>query len=334
MKHKKIVVGFTYDLAKDYILGPQDPKDKFSEFDNDRIVKSMVHAVEKAGYATKLIGNFASLLQHASEIKKSVDIVFNTAEGLEGRNREAQVPLLLEHYHVPYVGSDALTMALTLDKVITKKILIADHIPTANFISTETRLSSFQILHLHFPLIVKPRWEGSSKGMTGKSKVKNLDQLNEQISYIVKYYCQPALVEEFIAGRECTVALIGNDKNLIAYPPLEITIRGNEVGDKIFVGRYVYSNDVHYECPAKLPRATLNMLTDIAKRTYDAVVCKDLGRVDFRVDANGNPFVLEINPIPALSKQDTFGTIAKSQSISYDELIVKVLEVALKRFGL
>jgi len=332
--HKKIVVGLTYDLASDYQLSDSDPKDRFSEFDNRTIVHGMQKAMEKFGYTVVDIGNFASLLKQADHIKSNVDIVFNTSEGLEGRNREAQVPMLLEYLGIPFVGSDALTMSLTLDKVMTKQILRINDIPTPKFVTTTKQLTESDLSKLHFPLIVKPEWEGSSKGMTAKSKVKNLTELNKQIDFIVKNYHQPALIEEFISGRECTVALIGNGADLVVYPPLEIRIRGKEVANKIFVGRYVYSNDVHYECPAKLPDQTLRTIKDAARKTYEAVNCKDFGRVDFRVDENGHPYVLEINPIPALSRQDTFGTIALSQSISYDEMIVKVLIAGLNRYNL
>lgn len=334
MKRNKLVVGLTYDLASDYALRADDPKDKYSEFDTAHIVHGVQRALEKEGYTLILIGGFSALLSRGEELKKTVDIVFNTAEGLAGRNREAQVPLLLEYLGIPYVGSDALTMSLTLDKVMTKKILIADNIPTPAFVTTAAPLESLASSSLSFPLIVKPQWEGSSKGMTAKSKVKNLSELNTQITHIAKNYHQPALIESFVEGRECTVALIGNGKNFVVFPPLEIRIRGRQAGDKIFVNRYVYTNDVHYECPAKLSPSVLKRMQEAARRTYDAVGCKDFGRVDFRVDQNGTPYVLEINPIPALSKQDTFGSIAKSQSISYDAMIVNVLRAALARYGL
>ncbi len=331
-KNNSIIVGLTYDIASDYALTSGDPPDKYSEFDNITIVRGIKKSLETGGYTIYDIGNFSKLLRNIETVKNTVDIVFNTAEGLSGRNREAQIPLILEYYGIPYLGSDALTMSLTLDKVITKKILIADGIPTPKYFVTSTPLKSDTIPGFQFPLIVKPQWEGSSKGMTAKSKVANLGQLNEQITLVTSQYHQPALVEEFIVGRECTVAVIGNGDSARAFPVVEILIRKKSVNDKIFVGRYVYSNDVQYRCPADLPPKLAQTVTQYALKTYRAVGCKDFGRIDFRIDNNNTPYVLEINPLPALSKQDAFGTIAQSLSITYTDIIQQILHTALVRY--
>ncbi|HUD19123.1 MAG TPA: ATP-grasp domain-containing protein [Patescibacteria group bacterium] len=331
-KSSSITVGLTYDIASDYTLTAGDPPDKYSEFDNVTIVRGIKKSLERCGYTVYDIGNFSNLLKHVDAVKQHVNIIFNTAEGLQGRNREAQIPLVLEYFGIPYVGSDALTMSLTLDKVITKEILAAHGIPTPKFFVATKPMKRDDMPDLPFPLIVKPQWEGSSKGMTAKSKVKNFNELNDQINHITSLYDQPALVEEFIEGRECTVAVIGNGDTIQAYPIVEILIRNKPVNDKIYVGRYVYSSDVHYCCPADLRPALADLIRDFAIKTYTAVGSRDFGRIDFRVDKNNKPYVLEINPLPALSKQDAFGTIAKTLSMSYTDIIERILKEALVRY--
>jgi len=334
MKMKGLRVGLTYDLAKDYELGSNDPKDKYLEFDNRRIIGGVAGAIKNMGHAVVDIGNFGQLLEKQKTVKNSVDIVFNLAEGLEGRNRESQVPIMLEYLGVPYVGSDALTMGLTLDKVVAKKMFTVAGVPTPRYITTLQSLGEEDCAALGgWPLIVKTRWEGSSKGITAKSKVKNLAQLNDQIKHIVTTYRQPALVEEFVSGREFTVGIIGSGDQAYALPAVEIRIRGEDVGDRIYVGRYVYTNDAEYICP--VPEEDLGKeIEDLAMTAYRAVDCQDFGRVDVRMDAAGHRYVLEVNPLPALSRQDVFGVIAETLGLSYQQMVQKVLAAGIERLRL
>lgn len=328
---KQLVIGLAYDLSSDYKLKAGDPEDRYSEFDTKDIIQDIKRAIERSGFSFCDLGNFSRILSSLDKIKREVDIVFNLTEGLAGRNREAQVPLILEYAGIPFVGADALSMSLTLDKVMTKKVLIAEGIPTPEFFVTDKIIHASDVPSA-FPMIVKPRWEGSSKGITQKSKVNNSTQLNKQIRTLVNQYHQPVLVESFIAGREITVGLIGNDEAINVLPPLEIKIRGTSVGNRLFVGRYVYSSDVkyvsHFPISKKLMQATLLF----AKQAYLALECRDFGRVDFRIDKNGNPYVLEINPLPALSREDAFGALAKTIGISYDAIIGKIIKAAILRY--
>lgn len=327
---KKLIIGFAYDLSSDYKLKAGEPRDKYSEFDTKDIIRDIKRAIECNGFGFYDLGNFSHILSSLDKIKCGVDIVFNLAEGLNGRNREAQAPLILEYAGIPFVGSDALSMSLMLDKAITKKVLIAENIPTPKFFVTD-RIIRASDMPFAFPMIVKPRWEGSSKGITNKSKVNNFTQLNKQIRAIVNQYHQPVLVESFIAGREMTVGLIGNGETVSVLPPLEIKIRGASVGNRLFIGRYVYSDDVKYISHSLISKKLTQNILLLAKRTYLALECRDFGRVDFRVDKKDNPYVLEINPLPALSREDAFGALAKTIGISYDAIIGKIIDAAILR---
>ncbi|MBM3245113.1 MAG: ATP-grasp domain-containing protein [Candidatus Omnitrophica bacterium] len=324
-------VGLTYDLKSDYKLKKGDPPDANAEFDHPSTIGVIASAIESQGYKVKRIGNCSSLLEKIDSL--NVDIVFNISEGRIGRNRESQVPMLLEMAGIPFVGADALTLALTLDKVMAKKVFIAENIPTPKFFEIK-HIESLDTDHLKFPLIVKPRFEGSSKGLSENSRVENMDGLRTQAEYVINTYKQPALVEEFISGQEFTVAVVGNDPPEVL-PAVQIKIDGKlKLNNKFYTFSRITSDRLEYICPARIPADLKNKLSEYAMRTYNAVECRDFGRVDFRVDANGNVYVLEINPLPSLSTEDVFPLVAKEVGLSYNQIIGKILKVAFERHNL
>ena len=327
------VVGLTYDVREEYVFKDGDPVDAHAEFDHEITIATIAQAIGKQGHRVVRIGNASSLLKHISAL--DVDIVFNISEGMSGRNRESQVPIILEMHNIPYVGSDGLTLALTLDKVMAKKILIAENIPTPRF--AEVHDAAFldgKVDHLAYPLIVKARHEGSSKGITEASRVENKNDLKRQIEFITTSYKQPALIEEFIRGSEFTVGIIGNENPLVM-PAVQIEIDGElNLGDKFYTFARISSPRLQYICPARVPESFEKKLRELALKTYHAVECKDFGRVDFRVDGQGNPYVLEINPLPSLSVEDIFMIVTGVLKMTYDELIGKILQAGLARYGL
>lgn len=325
-------VGLTYDLKTDYEFKEGDPPDANAEFDHPDTIDIIANAIKSIGFKVKKIGNAACLLEQINNLE--ADIVFNISEGTSGRNRESQVPILLEMAKIPFVGADALTLALTLDKIMAKKIFIAEGIPTPKFFEVKVSESLIDSDHLKFPLIVKPRFEGSSKGLNENSRVENKEELKKQAEYITTAYKQPALVEEFISGQEFTVVIVGNDSPEVM-PIVQIKIDGRlKLNDKFYTFARITSNRLEYICPARINQDLSKKIYDLALRTYNAVECRDFGRVDFRVDNEGNPFVLEINPLPSLSLEDVFPVVAKQTDISYEQLIGKVLKSALKRYNL
>jgi D-alanine-D-alanine ligase len=324
-------VGLTYDLKTDYEFKAGDPPDANAEFDHPSTIDVIAQAIEKCGFKVKKIGNVNHLLEKIDKL--GVDIVFNISEGIFGRNRESQVPVLLEMADIPFVGADALTLGLTLDKVIAKKIFIAEGIPTPKFFEVKTVDSLVNTDHLKFPLIVKPRFEGSSKGLTDNSRVENKDELKKQAEYVINVYKQPALIEEFISGQEFTVAIVGNDSPEVM-PIVQIKIDGRlKLNDKFYTFARITSDRLEYICPARINKDLKKKISDLALKSYNAVECRDFGRVDFRVDKEGKPYVLEINPLPSLSTEDVFMVVAKEVSISYEEMIGKILNSAFKRYN-
>lgn len=325
-------VGLTYDLKTDYAFKEGDPPDANAEFDAPSTIDVITKAIESCGFKIKKIGNVSSLLEKIDHL--GVDIVFNISEGVSGRNRESQVPILLEMAGIPFVGADALTLSLTLDKIMAKKVFIAEKIPTPKFFEVKTSDELVNIDHCKFPLIVKPRFEGSSKGLSDNSRVENITELKKQVEYIVSVYRQPALIEEFISGQEFTVAVVGNDSPQVL-PVVQIKIDGRlRLNDKFYTFARIASDRLEYICPARINQDLKKKLSELALKTYKAVECRDFGRVDFRVDNTGAPYVLEINPLPSLSTEDVFMLVAKAIGISYEEMIGRILNSALIRYNL
>ena len=328
------IIGLTYDLKSDLKPKENDPLDFNAEFDTMATINLIKSAILAGGHEVELIGNFENLLKRLPDL--GVDIVFNICEGVGLRNREAQVPVVLERYGIPYVGSDGLTMSLSLDKVMTKKILEKESIPTPRYVTINKVIDTINLDHLRFPLITKLRWEGTSKGLTDKSVVHNVDELNEQVKYLFNTYKNCAvLIEELIIGSEFTVPLIGNEP-VEALAPAQVLIRNQyDVGEMIYTFQMATDPEViDYVCPAPISQQLDRKLRNIAIDTYKAVDCKDFGRVDIRVDREGNPYVLEINPLPSLAADDVFAISPKTEGLDYNSVINRIIHQALKRHQL
>ena len=326
-------VGMTFDLKSQNQLRPGDPPDLNAEFDADETVNAIENALRVSGHDVVRIGDVRNLLERVTAKRDGIDIVFNIAEGTEGRNRESQVPILLEMMRIPYVGADGLTLGLTLDKVLTKKVLIAEGIPTPRFVESVDPEKLWEV-DLHFPLIVKLRYEGSSKGLSERSLVNTPEELRRQVTWLAETYKGASIfVEEFIEGVEFTVAVIGNDPPE-ACPVVQIALDGKtDLGRKFYTFAYLRTG-ADYICPAPIDAALTKQLYELALRTFQAVDCRDFGRVDFRVDRQKRPYVLEINPLPSLSMEDVFNAVAKTAGKTYPQIINRILDAALIRQGL
>jgi D-alanine-D-alanine ligase len=272
------------------------------------------------------------------------DIVFNIAEGFNNLSRESQIPAMLDMLKIPYTGSDALTLGICLDKARTKEILSYYNIPNANFILVD-KIKPLSNHSIEFPSIVKPVSEGSSKGIFNSSLVRNYYELNAEIKRVIDVYDQPAIIEEFLPGKEFTVALIGNEDNTEILPIVEIMY--DNFPDDI---EHLYSYEAKwildtkdnvfdvFECPAAIDKNLGKQIKDIVLQTYNVLRCKDWSRIDIRLDKNGIPNVIEINPLPGImpdpNENSSFPKAARVAGINYNELIQRVLFEACKRYNL
>lgn len=328
-QNDRLRIGFTYNMKR---VDSKAGNDAEAEYDPPETIDAIRSAIESLGYDVVPLEATSELPQRLADAK--VDIVFNIAEGLSGRNREAQVPALCELIGIPYTGSDSATLALALDKALAKRILRQHGILTPEFqVFGSGREKLHPWLAQKFPLIVKPNAEGSSKGITGAGVVDDEAALRAAVTSIVATYRQPALVEEYISGREFTVGLLG-DKRPRILPPMEICFKDTSKTRPVydFEIKQEWEKHVYYECPAKLTPSELRLVERAARETFIALDCRDVARIDLRMNKEGQVYVLEVNPLPGLTPDySDLVLISKAAGINYRTLIAEILAGGLKR---
>ena len=271
------------------------------------------------------------------------DVVFNLAEGWKGPHREASIPALLESWSIPFTGSSSHTLRLCLDKAAAKRVLRRHGLPTPAHTVIH---NPGAVPHLHtFPLMVKPVFEGSSKGIYGESVVSTRHELLAQVQRIITTYDQPALVEAFLPGREFTVALLGNGSQVRALPLVEICFAALQAGAVpvySYEAKWLWDTPEHpleiFACPAEVKPELAQGVVDLCRRAFRVLGCRDWCRIDVRLDAAGQPHILEINPLPGIlpdpESHSCFPKAAAAAGMTYAELIQQVLRLACQRYGL
>lgn len=329
-------------------------EDQWDDLDSEKTVMALVEAIRAGGHECEFLEGDVSLLD--SVRKYQPDICFNICEGHFGDAREAQVPAILEMLRIPYTGSKVLTLALTLDKPMTKRVLTYHDLPTPPFQVFE-RVDEPLSSDMTFPMFVKPSREGTGMGVSVKSIVNNESELRDQVDYVLKRYKQTALVEKFIDGREVTVGIVGNLRGPVArrmpydedlpriqaglhfLPPMEVDLKPYLESDAVYSNRLkvALADQLNYLCPAPLDKDLIDDLNWYAAAVFRVVGALDVSRVDFRLDANDGwkPYILEINPLPGLSPGISDLVIeAEADGIGHTELVNNILNTALKRHGL
>jgi D-alanine-D-alanine ligase len=337
MSSFKMNVALTYNLKK---KDETKPVDYFSEFDSEETIDAIASALKLRGHSVDLVEvERRDLFSYFRNNR--VDMVFNIAEGKCGKFRESEIPAILDYLNVPYTGSNTFSLALALNKALTKKILKAENIPTPRFqvfVKGNEELDS----NLRFPLIVKPNREGSAKGISVSSVVNTKVGLYNKIKETVDIYKQEVLVEEFIAGKELTVGILENGKATIL-PILEIDFSNCQKSGEYFYSWRMKEYQGNSElglvptmhCPARLDEATEKLVKDIAFKVHQALGCFDISRTDIRLSKDNTPYVLEINPLPGLNPlESNFPIMAYAAGMKYEDLIEAILMNASERKGL
>jgi D-alanine-D-alanine ligase len=330
---KRLRVGITYNLKKDFLHREDQPIDSLEEFDSEETIDAIGRVLQSEGHEVVKLGGDTGLIDRLRI--SPVDIVFNIAEGIEGRNREAHIPALLEFLKIPYTGSDPLTLSLTLDKSMAKKVVRSEGIPTPGFMKAE-RMEDLQGLDLCYPLFVKLCYEGSSKGVRLDSKISDPATLRERAGWLLETYGPPILVEEFVSGPEFTVGILGNsDPTVLGV--MQIEIKGSHPDEAIYSleVKREWEEKVRYHCPPPIPLDLFKRIEEVALRAYRALDCRDVSRVDIRVGEDGVPYFLEVNPLPGLSP--VYGDLpimAGRMGWEYSRLIRTIFRHALKRYGM
>lgn len=271
------------------------------------------------------------------------DIVFNIAEGDSGPCREGYIPSILEHLQIPYTASDPLTLNICLDKARTKEILAYYGLPTTRFRVVHEKDFSFN--SLKYPLMVKPLYEGSSIGIRDNSLVRTGDEMRDRVSSLLDTYREPAIVEEFLPGREFTVAILGNGVDARVLPIVEIVFDSLPHGVNpiySYEAKWIWDRSSDplkiFECPARLEPELRSEIEDLCLSAYRIMRCRDWCRIDVRLDSTGRPHILELNPLPGIlprpEDNSCFPKAARAAGIEYNELINAVLDIACRRYGL
>jgi D-alanine-D-alanine ligase len=327
-----MIIGLCYDL-KSAVNGQYDVDDALEEYDSPETVEFIASALESRGHEVVRLGGGEQFLDNIR--REKVDIVFNIAEGRGSyRSREAQVPAVLEMLDIPYTGSDPQCLTVCLDKPVTKKLVAAEGVITPKWLVIDNgeNLKNIPWEGIDFPVIVKPAYEGSSKGIRLTSIAHDINEVVGEVETLLQNYRQPVMVEKFIEGDEVTVGIVGNS------PPEIVGMM--RVLPKSKVEHFVYSvevkrdylNQVEYECPVALPGDVIAGLETAGLKIFETLGCRDFSRIDFRVGRNGIPYFIEINPLPGLGSYSDLIIMALKMGWTHDGLINAVLDAALQRY--
>jgi len=317
-------IGLTFDLRSWYIDRGYS-LDETAEFDKQETVDALEEALKKMGYETEPVGNVFQLIEALSSGKRW-DLIFNITEGLYGDGRESVVPALLDQYRIPYVFSGPVIMGISLNKHIAKLVVSSAGVPVSPGCLMTSQNES-KSCNLNFPLFVKPVSEGTGKGITEKSLVTTHEELGSMVGWIVNEFKQPALVEEFLPGREFTVGIVGSGDEAMVIGGMEVICSDNlpySVEVKENYQNYCNYNpidpDIFEECK------------DVALRAWRALGAVDGGRIDLKADSKGNICFIEANPLAGLNPvHSDLPILSRMYGINYQELIELVMKSALKR---
>jgi len=334
------------EILKDFRIGFSfnsfngERKEDFAEYDEIPTINAIKTSLESFGF--DVIPIEADLDAFEKFRKERPDLVFNIAEGIGRGARESQIPMMLEMLGIPFTGSDSTTLAIALDKARTKEILSYYRIPTPRFrvfrdVKDTSKVSSISGLpRLKYPIFLKPLREGSSIGISVRSLVSNENELKKEVKEIIDRYKQPVLAEEYVDGREFTVALIGNKPEVLPLIELDFSLLPDNAPKFDCYEVKWYLDDDKIRCPANIDANLAKKINKIAVKTFKVLDCRDLCRIDIRLDDNGVPNVLDVNPLPGLTpdpkENSRFPKACYTAGMSYKEIIGRILFSAIERY--
>ncbi|MBM4026150.1 MAG: ATP-grasp domain-containing protein [Planctomycetes bacterium] len=323
-----MTIGLVYDLRDDY-LAEGFAEEDVAEFDSAETIAALDETLQSLGYAVERVGRGMALAQQLAAGKRW-DLVFNFAEGLHGRSREAQVPALLEMYGIPYTFSDPLVCALTLDKAMTKRVLQSAGLHTPRFFVVNSS-KDIESVDLGFPLFAKPLAEGTGKGVDEHSRIDSREALGKTCIRLLERFRQPVLVEEYLPGREFTTAILGTGAEAAVVGTMEFSIHQDAPArDYSFMVKELCEKYVTY---FPMPKGALrDEVETLALQAHRVLECRDTSRVDLRLDTRGRPAFIEINPLPGMHPTHSdLPMIATQEGMAYKELIRRIVHSALAR---
>jgi len=316
------------------------PSDLLAECDSDETINAVASALRLRHEVVPIEAD-----EDAYERLRRLrpDLVFNIAERLVGPNRESHIPTICEILDLPHTGSDPLTLSLCLDKSRAKEILSYYGIPNAPFWVVEPGRPATEDIRL--PAIVKPLYEGSSKGIKDVNVVRGRAELKARVDEVTRLYKEPVIVERFLPGREFTVGVLGTSPAIEILPIVEIDYRDLPAGANpiySYEAKWIWDTpdkplDI-FSCPADLPAALKARIEEVVASTCRILRIKDWCRIDVRLDEKAEPNILEVNPLPGIlpkpEDNSCLPKAARTAGYSYDDLILRVVEEARARYGM
>jgi D-alanine-D-alanine ligase len=325
-----MLIGLTYDLRSDYLAAGYSAEET-AEFDGVATIDAIDSALREIGHQTDRVGSGRQLVERLAAGSRW-DLVFNIAEGLHGKAREAQVPAILDIYEIPYTFSDPLVLAVCLHKGLTKTVVDRAGVPTTPFALVQ-KIEDVEAIEIPFPLFAKPVAEGTGKGITADSKIKDRESLRKVCRELLARCRQPVLVETFLAGREFTVGILGTGDEARVIGCMEIILLPAAEAEV-----YSYVNKSRYEEFCRyLPRHGVNdsevaQAEAVALAAHRVLGCRDASRVDVRSDSRGRPHFMEVNPVAGLHPKDSdLPIICGFFGMSYRQLIEQIVVAASRR---
>ncbi len=329
-------IGLAYDLKNAVTVPLGAPDEEAEEYDPPSTIDALASEIQRLGHQVVRLGGGPEFLENV--VHASVDFVFNIAEGRGVyRSREAQIPGVLEMLGIPYSGSDPLTLGICLDKPSAKLVALSAGVRTPRYYVVQQldQLAALREEAVVFPMVVKPAFEGSSKGIHSTSLAHTWEQLHLAVETALEAYRQPALVEEFIPGTEITVGMLGNNPPRVL-AVMEVVPQSGPDDNFMYTleVKRDWRNLVSYRIPPELPAPCLREIEATAITLFGALGCRDMARMDFRVGRNGTVYFLEANPLPGLGDYSDLPIMASIVGRDYSWLIESILKSALERCGL
>ena len=309
--------------------GAESASDAFEEYDTPETIAAIAEALRALDVTVEPMEADRELPWRLRS--GNFDFVFNIAEGCGRRCREGIPAAVCELLGIPFTGSDMFTLAATLDKAVARR-LVSPEVPVARAVLVENGVVESDLSSLVYPVIVKPNDEGSSKGICHQSIVMDSVAAVWRARWLRENYHCPVLVEEFLAGTEVTIGIAGNGADTRILGIMEIAPAQAEPA-------WIYSlevkrdwqRQVRYHIPPRLAATTVAAMESYAFAAYRLLGCRDLARLDFRLDASGQPHFLECNPLPGLNPESGDIAILSRPKLSYAQLVQGILLDAARR---
>ncbi len=327
-------IGLAYDLKEAVLSESDQPEDALEEYDSPETVEAIAAALETEGHSVVKLGGGGEFVTNI--IHNKVDFVFNISEGLGNyRSREAQVPSILEMLDIPYSGSDPQCLTICLDKPLTKTLVARAGVRTPGWqvITNISQLNQIIWDDFPFPVFIKPAYEGSSKGIRLGSRTETVAQTFQVTAELLERYQQPVMVEEFIAGDEVTVGILGNSPATVLGIMRVLPKKRSDYFIYSLEVKREWEQLVEYECPAQLEKGILQQVTNSSLKVFEILGCRDFARIDFKLSPEGLPYFLEINPLAGLNPRSSdLPIMAYKLGWTYQALISAILNAAVQRY--